>query len=70
MYAIRSYYDLNLVMCHRSINYVAEMMKTKYGTDWLKVNFIGVGSTIQSLRDIAKYFNDPELTARTSYNFV
>ena len=38
---------------------------TKYGTDWLKVNFIGVGATIQSLRDMAKYFNDPELTART-----
>lgn len=57
--------DLNLVMCHRSINYVAEMMKTKYGTDWLKVNFIGIGSTIESLRDIAKYFGDPELAART-----
>jgi nitrogenase molybdenum-iron protein alpha chain len=57
--------DLNLVMCHRSINYVAEMMKDKYGTDWLKVNFIGVEATIQSLRDIAKYFDDPELTART-----
>lgn len=57
--------DLNLVMCHRSINYVAEMMKSKYGTDWLKVNFIGVGAAIQSLRDIAAYFNDPELTERT-----
>ncbi|MBE6906628.1 MAG: nitrogenase molybdenum-iron protein alpha chain [Ruminococcaceae bacterium] len=57
--------NLNLVMCHRSINYVAEMMHTKYGIDWLKVNFIGVGATIQSLRDIAKYFNDPELTERT-----
>ncbi|MEL4106918.1 nitrogenase component I subunit alpha [Oscillospiraceae bacterium WX1] len=57
--------DLNLVMCHRSINYVAEMMKSKYGTDWLKVNFIGVGATIKSLRDIAKYFGDPDLLART-----
>jgi nitrogenase molybdenum-iron protein alpha chain len=56
--------QLNLVMCHRSINYIAEMMKTKYGVDWLKVNFIGVGSTVRSLRDIAAYFNDPGLTAR------
>jgi nitrogenase molybdenum-iron protein alpha chain len=55
---------LNLVMCHRSINYIAEMMKTKYGTDWLKVNFIGVGATCKSLREIAKYFNDPDLTKR------
>ena len=55
---------LNLVMCHRSINYIAEMMKTKYGTDWLKVNFIGIGATCKSLREIAKYFNDPALTKR------
>ena len=26
--------DLNVVMCHRSINYVAEMMETKYGIRW------------------------------------
>ncbi|MDD3416239.1 MAG: nitrogenase component I subunit alpha [Lachnospiraceae bacterium] len=57
--------DLNLVMCHRSINYVAEMMKTKYGIDWIKVNFIGIGATCKSLRMMAEYFNDPELLART-----
>lgn len=57
--------DLNIVMCHRSINYVAEMMKTKYGTDWLKVNFIGIDATIKSLRDIARYFGEQELIDRT-----
>jgi nitrogenase molybdenum-iron protein alpha chain len=57
--------DLNLVMCHRSINYIAGMMKDKYGINWLKVNFIGVEATIQSLRDIASYFNDPALIRRT-----
>ncbi|MEQ8196663.1 MAG: nitrogenase molybdenum-iron protein alpha chain [Clostridiaceae bacterium] len=57
--------DLNLVQCHRSINYIGEMMKTKYGIDWIKVNFIGVESTAQSLRDMAKYFGDAELIART-----
>ncbi|HEX9061405.1 MAG TPA: nitrogenase molybdenum-iron protein alpha chain [Clostridia bacterium] len=56
---------LNVVQCHRSINYIGEMMKQKYGTDWIKVNFIGVKSTIKSLRDMAKYFDDPDLTART-----
>ena len=40
-------------------------MRTKYGQDWIKVNFIGIQSTIKSLRDIAKYFDDPDLTART-----
>jgi nitrogenase molybdenum-iron protein alpha chain len=56
--------QLNLVMCHRSINYIAEMMKTKYGIDWLKVNFVGVGATCRSLREIAQYFGDAGLTAR------
>lgn len=57
--------DLNLVQCHRSINYIAEMIEKKYGTPWLKVNFIGVESTIQSLRDMAQYFGDPALIERT-----
>ncbi|OJU10189.1 MAG: nitrogenase molybdenum-iron protein alpha chain [Clostridiales bacterium 43-6] len=57
--------ELNVVQCHRSINYIAEMLKTKYGTDWIKVNFIGVSSMIKSLRDMAKYFGDEELIAKT-----
>jgi len=44
---------------------MADMLKDKYGTSWLKVNFIGVSATVKSLRDIACYFDDPELTART-----
>jgi nitrogenase molybdenum-iron protein alpha chain len=56
--------DLNLVMCHRSINYVAEMMQKKYGIPWIKVNFIGATGTAKSLRKVAAYFNDPELTER------
>jgi len=57
--------DLNLVQCHRSINYIAEMMETKYGIPWLKVNFIGIEATNESLRHIARCFNDPELASRT-----
>jgi nitrogenase molybdenum-iron protein alpha chain len=57
--------DLNLVQCHRSINYIAEMMEVKYGIPWLKVNFIGTGSTNQSLRQIAECFSDPELEKKT-----
>lgn len=56
--------DLNMVMCHRSINYVAEMMDKKFGIPWIKVNFIGAESTAKSLRKIAKYFEDPELSAK------
>ncbi|MDQ7830890.1 MAG: nitrogenase molybdenum-iron protein alpha chain [Desulfovibrionaceae bacterium] len=56
--------DLNTVMCHRSLNYVAEMMETKFGIPWMKVNFIGAEATAKSLRRIAAYFEDPELMAR------
>ncbi len=53
--------DLNTVMCHRSINYVADMMEIKYGIPWIKINFIGAKSTAKSLRKIAEYFEEPEL---------
>jgi nitrogenase molybdenum-iron protein alpha chain len=53
--------DLNAVMCHRSINYVADMLETKYGIPWIKVNFIGADATAKSLRKIAKYFGEQEL---------
>lgn len=56
--------DLNAVMCHRSINYVADMMETKYGIPWVKVNFIGAKSTAKSLRKIAEYFGEQELIAK------
>lgn len=56
--------DLNLIMCHRSINYVAEMMEKKYGVPWIKVNFISAKATAKSLRKIAAYFEDSTLTKR------
>ncbi len=55
---------LNLVQCHRSINYVADMMLDKYGIDWIKVNFIGIESCKQSLRSVGEYFGDEGLKAR------
>ena len=57
--------DLNTVMCHRSINYLAEMMETKYGIPWFKVNFVGADATAKSLRKIAEFFGDAELMAQT-----
>jgi nitrogenase molybdenum-iron protein alpha chain len=56
--------DLNVVMCHRSINYMAEMMEEKYGIPWLKINFLGAEATAKSLRRIAHYFGDADLIAR------
>jgi nitrogenase molybdenum-iron protein alpha chain len=56
--------DLNLVMCHRSINYVAEMMEKRFGIPWMKVNFIGAEASAKSLRRIGEYFEDAELKER------
>ncbi|MDR1588420.1 MAG: nitrogenase component I subunit alpha [Treponema sp.] len=57
--------DLNVVMCHRSINYLAEMMEKKYGIPWFKVNFVGAQATSKSLRKIAQYYQDDALIAQT-----
>jgi nitrogenase molybdenum-iron protein alpha chain len=56
--------DLNVVMCHRSINYMADMMEKKYGIPWFKINFIGAEATAKSLRKIAAYFDNEALTER------
>ncbi|MDQ7782779.1 MAG: nitrogenase molybdenum-iron protein alpha chain [Desulfomonilaceae bacterium] len=56
--------DLNTIMCHRSINYVAEMMETKFGIPWIKINFLGAKACAKSLRKIARYFEDAELIER------
>jgi len=57
--------DVNMVMCHRSINYIAEMMEKKYGIPWFKVNFIGANSSAKSLRKLAEYFGNSEMIEKT-----
>ena len=56
--------QLNGVMCHRSINYIADMMEKKFGIPWIKVNFIGAEATKKTLRKIAKFFDSKKLTDR------
>ncbi len=57
--------DLNVVMCHRSINYLAEMMEKKFGIPWFKVNFVGAEASAKSLIKIAEFFGDKDLIERT-----
>jgi nitrogenase molybdenum-iron protein alpha chain len=56
---------LSILLCHRSVNYTNRMMEEKYGVPWLKVNYIGVEGTKKSLRKMAEYFDDEELTKKT-----
>ena len=55
---------LNGVMCHRSINYIADMMEKKFGIPWIKVNFIGAEAAEKTLRKIAKFFDSKKLADR------
>lgn len=56
--------QLNGVMCHRSINYIAEMMEKKFGIPWIKVNFLGAEATRKTLRKIAAFFENRRLADR------
>lgn len=56
--------DFSLVMCHRSINYVAEMLEISFGIPWAKANFIGAEATAKTLRKVGQYFGDQELIDR------
>jgi nitrogenase molybdenum-iron protein alpha chain len=56
--------QLNGVMCHRSINYIAEMMEKKFGIPWIKVNFLGAEATAKTLRKIAQFFESKKLSDR------
>ena len=56
---------LSVLMCHRSINYANRMMEEKFGVPWMKINYIGIDGTIETLRNMAKFFDDPDLSAKT-----
>jgi nitrogenase molybdenum-iron protein alpha chain len=41
------------------------MMKEAFGTNWLKVNFIGLNSIASTLKNMAEFFGDNRLKERT-----
>jgi len=49
---------LNLLHCYRSMNYISRHMEKEYGIPWMEYNFFGVTKTIESLRAIAKHFDE------------
>lgn len=56
---------LNLVQCTGSMHWVALELEKKFGTPFMDVNFFGAGNTVESLRKIARFYNDPVISART-----
>jgi nitrogenase molybdenum-cofactor synthesis protein NifE len=56
---------LNIVQCTGSMHWVAANLEKKFGTPFISVNFFGADNTAESLRQIAEFYNDPEITRRT-----
>jgi len=57
---------LNIVQCAGSMIYVANEMKKLYDIPYLNISFLGIADTSESLRRIAKTYNDPEIMRRTA----
>lgn len=56
---------LNLVQCTGSMHWLANRMEEEFGIPYIDVNFFGADNTAESLRMIAEFYDDPEITART-----
>ncbi|MDD4138032.1 MAG: nitrogenase iron-molybdenum cofactor biosynthesis protein NifE [Methanoregula sp.] len=56
---------LNLVQCTGSMHWVAQQLEKEFGTPFMDVNFFGAENTAESLRKIARFYDDPVITERT-----
>ena len=56
---------LNLVQCSGSMNYLAQLMKEKYGIPSLQVSYFGFEDMAEALYGVARHFNDAEMMKRT-----
>jgi nitrogenase molybdenum-cofactor synthesis protein NifE len=56
---------LNLVQCTGSMHWMAQQLEKEFGIPFMDVNFFGAGNTAESLRKIARFYDDPVITERT-----
>jgi nitrogenase molybdenum-cofactor synthesis protein NifE len=56
---------LNLVQCTGSMHWVATQLEKTFGTPFMDVNFFGSENTADSLRKIARFYDDEEIVRRT-----
>jgi nitrogenase molybdenum-cofactor synthesis protein NifE len=57
---------LNVVQCSGSMARLAAMMEEKYGIPSIRVSYFGIEDMSKALYDVATFFKDKELFARTS----
>lgn len=56
---------LNVVQCSGSMMHLAKSMEEKYGTPHIRVSYFGIEDMSASLYNVAQFFKDPGLLART-----
>ena len=56
---------LNLVQCTGSMHWVAIQLEKAFGTPFMDVNFFGAENTAETLRKIARFYEDPAILRRT-----
>jgi nitrogenase molybdenum-cofactor synthesis protein NifE len=58
--------SLNIVQCSGSVIRLAESIKKKYGTPYIRASYFGIEDMSKALYDVAEHFPDhPEVMART-----
>jgi nitrogenase molybdenum-cofactor synthesis protein NifE len=56
---------LNVVQCSGATMHLARMLEDKYGTPVVRVSYFGIEDMAESLYTVARFFDDPEMLART-----
>ncbi len=56
--------DINMMVCSKAMLNVARKMKDQYDIPWFEGSFYGIENTISVFRELAKHFDNAELTAK------
>jgi len=57
--------QLNVVQCSGSMTFLAKRMKEEYGIPFIRVSYFGLEDMAAALYDVAAFFENQEITART-----
>ncbi|AKG53283.1 NifE [Dehalogenimonas sp. WBC-2] len=56
---------LNVVQCSGSMTHLARSLKEKYNIPFIRVSYFGIEDTAAALYDVARFFGDDSMLART-----
>ncbi len=55
---------LNVVQCSGSMSRLARLLKERFGQPFIRVSYFGIEDTAAALYDVARHFDDPEMTEK------